>query len=284
MRSLRLPLILLALLVALAALAVPPKGQRVLTAGHSFCVPVQPALALVAKAAGITDHVNVDTQFIGNSTVTQQWELPDDQNIAKRDLREGKADVLILSPNTKIPDDAIDCFTHLMLANNPKGRVLIYEPWLPFDGKPPVDNAHRADLHRDTRTMAELLRLHQPFCTALAAQVRALNKEHGHQVVFTVPVGLALITLRGMVAAGKVPGITSQDALFADAMGHPSREVAMLGAYCEYAVIYRRSPVGIPVPAGVPLDPKLNKQLEQIAWDAVTFDPLTGVKATPEKK
>lgn len=278
MRQLRLPLLISALGLALMAVAAPT-GVRLLVAGHSFCVPMQKALSYVAKAAGVTGHELVDTQFIGNSTVTQHWELADEKNIAKRDLLDGKADVLVLSPHTKIPDDAIDRFTNLMLAGNAKGRVLVYESWLPWDGQQKVDDAHRADLHRNDRTLPELLRLHQSYLEGIQKQIRAINKQHGRQVVNTVPVGPALFTLRAYVAAGKVPGITSQDALFTDAMGHPGKAIVLLGAYCEYAVLYRTSPIGITLPRELGIDPALNTLLQRIAWDAVTFDPLTGVTA-----
>jgi len=55
-------------------------------------------------------------------------------------------------------------------------------------------------------------------------------------------------------------------------------------------VIYRKSPVGLPVPAvltqsKVPAQEreKLNRLLQELAWDAVTHHPLSGVSAaTPE--
>ena len=55
-----------------------------------------------------------------------------------------------------------------------------------------------------------------------------------------------------------------------------------LSTYCHFAVIYGRSPVGLPVPKGLgkpPLTDELNRMLQEIAWDAVTSHPLSGVKA-----
>jgi len=58
-----------------------------------------------------------------------------------------------------------------------------------------------------------------------------------------------------------------------------------LEAYCHYAVIYRKSPVGLPVPtvlqkSKIPQDQlsALNLLLQQLAWDAVIHHPLSGVK------
>ena len=59
----------------------------------------------------------------------------------------------------------------------------------------------------------------------------------------------------------------------------------MLAAYCHFAVIYRRSPVGLPLPRNLAnvhnLDEmnKLNRLLQELAWDAVTRHPLSGIKA-----
>lgn len=63
----------------------------------------------------------------------------------------------------------------------------------------------------------------------------------------------------------------------------------MLNAYCHYAVIYKRSPVGLPVPAALKgaknpaWDDKLNAVLQEVAWEAVTAHPLSGVTADAKK-
>jgi len=54
----------------------------------------------------------------------------------------------------------------------------------------------------------------------------------------------------------------------------------LLSGYCHFAVIYRRSPVGLPVPPSAKsLDKELVLLLQKLAWDAVTHDPLSGVTA-----
>ena len=55
-----------------------------------------------------------------------------------------------------------------------------------------------------------------------------------------------------------------------------------LSSYCHFAVIYRRNPVGLPLPkilAGNPeWDAKLNLLLQELAWDAVKQHPLSGIR------
>ncbi|MGC3968979.1 MAG: hypothetical protein QM775_16885 [Pirellulales bacterium] len=61
----------------------------------------------------------------------------------------------------------------------------------------------------------------------------------------------------------------------------------LLSAYCHFAVIYRRSPVGLPVPRVLDTDKELNKAdkpalnslLQEIAWETVQRHPLTGFDA-----
>jgi len=69
--------------------------------------------------------------------------------------------------------------------------------------------------------------------------------------------------------------------------GHPTTPLKVLAAYCHYAVIYRRSPVGLPMPEALEQNkefaiPALNKLLQELAWDAVIHNPMTGV--APEGK
>jgi hypothetical protein len=65
-------------------------------------------------------------------------------------------------------------------------------------------------------------------------------------------------------------------------MGHTNSTVAVLNGYCHYAVIYGRTPVGLPAPAALTglgdNKEKTNRILEEIAWEAVTNEPLSGVK------
>ena len=63
-----------------------------------------------------------------------------------------------------------------------------------------------------------------------------------------------------------------------------------LVAYCQYAVIYRKSPVGLPLPDVLAKgknpnwDEKLNRLLQELAWDAVTQHPLSGVRVEAKGK
>ena len=102
--------------------------------------------------------------------------------------------------------------------------------------------------------------------------------------MFIVPVSNAVFALRERVAEGRAPGLTRQTDLFSDALGHPRPPLAVLVTYCHFAAIYGRSPVGLPVPAALKDNPEadaLNQLLQQLAWEAVTAHPMSGVRLTP---
>jgi hypothetical protein len=277
------PGLALAALALLAASQEPsvPKGQRVLSAGHSFHVFMPGILKDVAQSAGIKDHAQVDVQSIGGSRVIQHWELADEKNKVKPALIAGKADVLTLSP-IYLPDEGIANFVRLALENNPAIRVTIQEFWLPYDVYDPARRkAEPPD--RNALTGEELRKRHEPYFKSMDDHVRELNEKHGKAAVFVVPVGQAVVALRERIVAGLAPGLKTQDELFTDAIGHVRAPVQALTAYCHFAVIYRRSPVGLPAPAVLARaklaeEEKLNRLLQELAWEAVTRHPLSGVK------
>src|SRR4029078_3783143 len=74
------------------------KGQRVFTCGHSFHVWVPGIVTDLCKMADIKGHVQLGTSSIGGSRVIQHWNIVDEKNKAKEELKTGKVDVLTLSP------------------------------------------------------------------------------------------------------------------------------------------------------------------------------------------
>jgi len=142
-----------------------------------------------------------------------------------------------------------------------------------------------AKVDHNAITFEQLKKLHEPYFAGLDEHVRELNKKIGKEGVFIVPVGHAVNALRDKVIAGQSPGITMQEDLFADPLGHVKGHVMALNAYCHYAVIYCKNPVGLPVPSILKTaqlgdqEEKLNTLLQELAWEAVTQHPLSGVKA-----
>jgi hypothetical protein len=248
-----------------------PKGLKVLTSGHSMHVWVGKWLRDVALSAGIKDH-----EF-----KAYWWSAPE----VREALKEGKMDVLTLAVY-KSPD-GIEKIAEMGLAANPNLRVTIQEMWSPADGSWPGDPKnpwHTSIGDFDKMTIDLLRKIHEPYIKKFDDAVEAANKKLGKQVVFVVPVAQAVMALREKIIAGQAPGIEKQSDLFADGGGHPKPVLQALTAYCHYAVIYHRNPVGLPVldemkmPRVAEKDiAALNRLLQEIAWDAVIHHPLSGV-------
>jgi hypothetical protein len=260
-----------------------PAGPRVFVCSHSFMIFTGQQLPPMAEAAGIA-YRDAGTQMIGGSRSLQHWNVPDDRNLAKKALREGAVDVLLLSPHLLLPDEGIDNFTKLGLEKNPHLHVHVQASWPGRDGNlGPFKNEMR-----DTATVADLKAMRDGYETTwlkpLERQVNALNDSVGKPAVRIVPVSRAVFALRERVAQGTAPGITKQSDLFRDDLGHPRPPLAALVTYCQFAAVYGRSPVGLPVPAtlkGLPDAGAMNRLLQGLAWQAMISYPLSGVREEP---
>jgi hypothetical protein len=132
-------------------------------------------------------------------------------------------------------------------------------------------------------TGAELRKRHEPYFQSMDEHIRELNRKLGKTVLFEVPAAQAVIALREKIIAGQAPGLKTQEDLFTDGLGHGKPPLQALVGYCNFAVIYRRSPVGLPVPSVLKQaklgdqEETLNRLLQELAWEAVTQHPLSGV-------
>lgn len=266
-------------LLLVSSLFAAPKGERVLVTAHSFHIFTAPRLAPLALAAGIEGHKLVAAQMIGGSKVIQHWNLPDEKQRAKPVLTAGEVDVMTMSPHVYLPDEGIDRFVELGAKANPKMRFLVQHSWMPWDGWEGTDRVARNE-DRDARPLDIVRAANLKWRTNLEAQVDALNKKLGRAAVFITPVGDAVLKLRELIAAGKAPGLTKQTDLFTDQIGHGREPILALATYCNFACIYKVSPVGLKVPNANldKLSPELDPLLRQIAWETVTGYAKSGVK------
>ena len=267
------------------------RGQRIFTCGHSFHFWVPGLLAEMARAAGIVGHQTIGTSAIGGSRAIQHWDVPEEQNKAKQALRAGTVDVLTLSCMSG-PDEGIGAFAKFAVAHNPHIRITLQELWLPEDRFPfdPLNRTRKSNQQFNDSTLADLRKPHAAYFKSMEDCVRALNRELGRQTVFIVPDAQATLALRARIVAGTAPGIGEQADLFADPWGHPRPPLQLLAAYCHFAVIYRRNPLGLPLPSPDVFSQswpekrpwrtdELNRLLQELAWDAVCQHPLSGVRA-----
>jgi hypothetical protein len=259
------------------------RGQRVFTCGNSFHAWfIAPILQEIAKSAGFAEHEIAGVSKIGGSQAIQHWNVPEGKNETKRTLALGQVDVLTLACMLE-PDEGIEKFATFAYQHNANVRVVLQEFWIPWDKFEWPFQGNENTVNPDAATPAFLDRLHGPYFKAMDDYVRALDRRLGRPVVLVAPVGQAVVMLRKKVIAHEIAAISTQAALFTDKLGHPQPPIQALAAYCNFAVIYQRSPSGLPRPK-VLRDPQhpewddtLNLTLQEIAWYCVTHHPLSGV-------
>ena len=262
------------------------RGQRIFSTGHSFHFGFPPILNRMARSAGFNDSTIVGISNIGGSKVVQHVSGSE----VRAALKAGKVDVLMTTP-IYLPDPGIEQFARLGAENNPNFRLTVMEFWLPFDNYEPrnytngpagspTEYVKPPAVDHNAATIEELRTIHKRYFDEMDAQVSTINKKLGKQFVFVVPVGQAVIALREKIIARQAPGLKAQWDIFSDQLGHPKMPLTIMMGYCHYAVIYRKSPIGLPVPRelGTGKDAEdLNRLLQELAWDAVTHHPLSGV-------
>jgi hypothetical protein len=261
-----------------------PKGQRVFYASHSLMWYVPTPLGEMAGATGIKDHKLAGLQMLGASRTKQHWDLPDDKNKAKDALKKGEVDVFVMSP-IQFPDEGIDNYVKLGLEHNPDMRFVVQISWGGWD----IDNQDFPKGATNTidreKTPEQLKKLYERNVQAAEEQADAVNKKAGKKVLYLVPSAQAVVTLRTKIANKEMPGLSKQAELFRDPISHPSPPLEALNSYLHYAVIYGKSPVGLPMAGGLKnarkeaWDDKFNKALQEIAWDTVSNYSYSGVKA-----
>lgn len=252
----------------------PPGGQRVFFTGHSFHMFVPRNFDPLVAAAAIQGHKTVGTQGIGGSRVIQHWDLPEDRNKARPALAEGAIDVYTMAAHLEIPDPGINHFVELGLKHNPNMRFLVQASWFPYDL--PGEDRIRDNRERDNAKIEDLQAAVDKWRTQLEKQVDDLNQQHGKTAVGIIPAGDAVIQLRALVVDGRYPGMARQSDLFRDPIGHGGSHVHWLVTYCNFAAIYRTSPVALK-DAADGVTAAQHEILKNIAWAKVSAYPYAGV-------
>lgn len=259
-------------------------GQRVATCGHSFHVFTYRQVAEIAASAGLK-HELAGLSSIGGSTVQKHWDVPEEKSTLKQVLKAGKADVLTLSP-IWLPDEAIEQFVKLGIEHNPALRITVQEYWMPNDEYEPVYPLQtKKKIDHNATDLAKLRDATLRYAKDIDDYIKGINQRLGKEAVLIVPVGMAAVTLREKIVKGEAPGLKQQSDLFRDNWGHANPPLQILSSYCHFAVIYRKSPVGLPLPLAFRTlkdmsdedKAKLNTLLQQIAWDTVSAHPMSGI-------
>lgn len=269
----------------------PPDGPlSVFHLGHSLVGRDMPAM--LAQMAG---HRHA-SQLGWGTPLKTHWEpdepiqgfdvenAHDHYRDAKEALDSGEFDVFVLTEMVEI-EAAIEYFDAPVYLEkwvsqarkgNPEIRVFLYETWHDLDD--PQGWLTRLDTDPARYWEGVLL-------------ARAMAVGHEPQPIHVIPAGRVMAELVRRIEAGRgVDDVTSREDLFArmeDGSIDPIH-INDLGAYLvaltHYAVLYQRSPVGLPAQLdradGTPADApgaELAKLMQQTVWDVVSALPITGI-------
>lgn len=267
--------------------ALPRGPLRVYHLGHSLVGRDMPAM--LAQMAG-HDYA---LQLGWGAALSEHWRGPDAVNgyaqenatphhrEAHEALKSGSYDAFVMTEMVRLKDaiaykdsrKAAADWAAEAAAGNRQGQIFLYESWHALDD--PEDWLAR--LPQDLKTMW------QPGLLWPAA--RAAGKP-----VWLIPVGQVLHAVVAEAEAQGIAELTAREQLFArnpdgalDTI-HPNDLGIYIVALTHYAVLYGRSPVGLPnqlnkadgTPAKAP-SPELARRLQEIVWQVVRDQPLTGI-------
>lgn len=274
-----------------AAPLMPPDAPlAVYHLGHSLVGRDMPAMLAQLAGAG---HRH-DSQLGWGTSLRQHWE-PDApingfaaENAhprfrpAREAIGSGDYDAVILTEMVELRDAIrhhdsaryLARWAGLARGAAPQVRLFLYETWHGLDD--PAGWLDRLD--KDLPDLWEA-RLRLP---AMAASGQDIHLIPAGQVMARV--------VRRIEAAGGIGGLRRRDDLFARGRDgatdpiHVNDIGAYLVALTHYAVLYQRSPVGLPhalrradgSPADAP-SPEAARLMQQIVWEVVTGIPGTGV-------
>lgn len=268
-------------------LAPPQQAISVYHLGHSLVGHQMPVMLTQLAEAG---HIHA-SQLGWGANLRQHWD-PDvpingfeesNQHPQHRDPHEamasGEYDAVVLTETVEIresikyhdPQAYLREWAMAAWAGNPQTRVYLYETWHPLND--PEGWLTRIDLDLDRYWEGEILR-------------RTLAHDDVNQPIYVIPGGQVMAAFaRRVEAAGGIGPITGRRDLFKDDI-HFNDYGAYLMALTHYAVLYGRSPVGLPHqlelangdPAADP-GPDAAQAMQETVWEVVTAYPPSGVGA-----
>jgi hypothetical protein len=270
----------------------PETPLRVFHLGHSLVGRDMPAMLAQLAPAG---H-GYESQLGWGTTLKAHWEPGMDiagfetENAhqrfrsAREALGSGDYDAFVMTEMVEIraairyfdSPDYLLRWAQFAREARPNIRLYLYETWHPLDD--PEGWLVRLDRDFDRYWDREILR-------------PALSADEAVRPIFVIPVGQVFARfVRRVEEGGSLEDIRRRDDLFArDAAGaldtiHLNDLGNYLVALTHFAVLYHRSPLGLPReltradgrPATPPA-PFTAQLMQEVVWEIVTGEPMTGV-------
>ncbi len=267
-----------------APLPKPASALKVFHLGHSLVGRDMPAMLQQLAPEG---H-RYDSQLGWGTPLKTHWGPEEGINgfatendhpryrHAKEALLSGEYDAFVMTEMVNLTDairyfdswDYARRWARLAREGNPVIRVYLYESWHDLD----IAGGWLDRLDSDLGTLweGEILR-------------RAIEPEDP-KPIYLIPAGQVLARLvRDIEGSGGFAGLTRREDLFSDRI-HLNDIGAYVVALTHFAVLYQRSPVGLPhrlhradgTPATAPSE-EAARRIQEIVWEVVTSLPRTGV-------
>jgi hypothetical protein len=267
-----------------APLPKPASALKVFHLGHSLVGRDMPAMLQQLAPEG---HL-YDSQLGWGTPLKTHWGPKEGINgfatendhpryrHAKEALLSGEYDAFVMTEMVNLTDairyfdswDYARRWARLAREGNPVIRVYLYESWHDLD----IAGGWLDRLDSDLGALweGEILR-------------RAIEPEDP-KPIYLIPAGQVLARLvRDIEGSGGFAGLTRREDLFSDRI-HLNDIGAYVVALTHFAVLYQRSPVGLPhrlhradgTPATAPSE-EAARRIQEIVWEVVTSLPRTGV-------
>ncbi len=255
-------------------------AETVFYIGHSLINHNMPRMVAELAAADDAVEHSYQVQIINGAPLKYNWEnsAKGEGADARQVLPQGQVDVLVMTEAVPLDNhlqwsgshDYAARFTELARQAKPDTRVYIFETWHSVKSGTGEEVAYDKNGHLPWRGRLD---------TDLA-KWQGIAKAAGVNVQL-IPGGQALARLHDEIEKGKVPGLTNIRDVFQDDI-HMNDIGNYYMACLHYAVIYKKSPAGLPRELtgkwGKAYDApsaELARVLQQLAWQTASQSPPT---------
>ncbi|MCB1088292.1 MAG: hypothetical protein KDM63_14685 [Verrucomicrobiae bacterium] len=277
------------------AFPAPSNGVlRLVGTGHSFMAPGYKTLPLICRAAGFDQPMLTHTG--GGITGSARYKWEEENGIFQFD---GKPKPILLSSIANADWEAMiwgpyfndrpayyECWIDFCLKYHPEMKFYLSDAW------PQVEQLGNIPKTEEPLTAETIARLGREKHGLYAGLIDSLNAKYGNRV-YVLPTCDAMVLAAERFHRGELEGVEGINtaiggktrSLWRDQLGHLGPGFEYLEGYVFYATLYGKSPEliesdiapTVSQPNGFP-GRKLDRVFRQIAWEAVTNNPLSGIR------
>ena len=264
---------------------------RIVGTGHSFMAPGYRTLPRICEADGFSQPLY--THVSGGITGSARYKWEQENGIFEfhgkplpkllSSISNAEWDVMMWGPYFNDRPQYYACWIEFCLKYNPQMKFYLSDAWLQLYqlGENPASESNFTEEVID--------RLGEERQAGYAKLVETLRGEFPEKV-FILPTADAMTLAAKLQMRGELPGIEGlhraiggkERSLWRDQLGHLGPGFERLEGYVFYATLYGKSPALIEgaIDFGGKADfpsPELDSIFREIAWQAVTGHPLSGV-------